>query len=95
VEHGRPSGSGAAGRGRGLTRATGAAPSGAERCGPGPGVAGEAAAACVEAMREREAGEKKGGPEYYTAYVHRADILADEHVWAGLCGGRGARYVGF
>jgi hypothetical protein len=44
-----------------------------DRGAPGPGVAGvaargglAAAAGRVEAMREREAGERKGGSGYYT-----------------------------
>jgi hypothetical protein len=48
-------------------------PAEAGRGGPGPGVAGATArgglavaAARVEVMREREAGERKGGPGYYT-----------------------------
>jgi hypothetical protein len=99
VEHGRPGGVGrrpglggssATGHGRGLACVTGAAPAGAG-CArqPGPGVAG--AVACVEAMREREAGERKGEPGYYTRLCLSGRHIrsADEHKRAGLCGGCG------
>jgi hypothetical protein len=69
----RRSGLGGAGRGRAWPSRTGAAPTGAGRGNPGVGVAEAAArgglavaAVRVEAMREREAGERKGRPGYYT-----------------------------
>jgi hypothetical protein len=78
--------------------ATRAAPTGAGRCGPGQGVAGATArrdlvvaAACMEAMREREKREKeRSGPGNIPGYVHRADTSADDHKRVGLCDGRGA-----
>jgi hypothetical protein len=50
-----------------------------------------AAAARVEAMREREKREKEmSDPGTIPAFVCRADTSADEHKWTGLRGGRGA-----
>jgi hypothetical protein len=54
-------------------------------------VARVAAAARVEAKRERERREKeRASPGTIPAYVHRADTSAVEHKRAGLRGGRGA-----
>jgi hypothetical protein len=50
-----------------------------------------AAAARVEAMREREKWEKeRAGPGTIPAYVGQADTSADEDKRAGLHGGRDA-----
>jgi hypothetical protein len=64
---------GSTGWGRARPSRTRAVPAGTGRGSPGPGVARvvargglAAAAARVEAMREREAGERNGGPGYYT-----------------------------
>jgi hypothetical protein len=64
---------GGADRGRAQPSRTGAAPIEPGRGGPGPGVARAAvrgglaaAAARVEVMREREAGERNGGHGYCT-----------------------------
>jgi hypothetical protein len=49
------------------------------------------AAACVEAMREREKREQERvGPGTIPACVRRADTLADDHKRVGIPGGRGA-----
>jgi hypothetical protein len=49
-----------------------------------------AAAVCVEAMREREVGERNGGTGTIPAYVCQSDTPADELKQAGLRGGCGA-----
>jgi hypothetical protein len=79
VEHGRPGGAGRAGAGRPRSGRTGVgrdttgatlAWPGGGRLGPGRQCKEDLAVATthVEAMREREreAGERKGGTEYYT-----------------------------
>jgi hypothetical protein len=96
VEHGRP-GSGVARQGRCRRGRAGqsGAPSGPSGVRTGLGRQCEnlvAAIVHVEAMREREAGERKGKarPGTIPAYVRRADTSADEHKQAGLRGSRGA-----
>jgi hypothetical protein len=70
-----------AGQGRGPARAIGHGRGGSVR---------RLSGARGSDVREREAGERKGGPDTIPAYVRRANTSADDHKQVGLRGGRGA-----
>jgi hypothetical protein len=75
-------GQGGTGQGGGRAR-VGRGQGGAERVGHGRGGRGRGGTGHVEEMREREAGERKGGPNIL-AYIRWADTSTDEHKRAGL-----------
>jgi hypothetical protein len=85
-------GQGRAWRDRGATAVAGRDWAGQSEEPPGPGRQCEEHLAMtmvrVEAIREREARERKGGT--IPAYVHRVDTSANEHKQADLRDGRGA-----